>query len=281
VDFFLDALPHLDRGEIAPVLLDEDFSTELVVRVAYDEERLVGCGFYAHFTFQPPERSSLRVVVAEPFRGRGVGTALHQALLAAVPARITSLRATTYDDDERSMGVADHWGYRALQRSITSAFDLAAAAAPALPEHVRVDSYPSGEGIPDPAQVDAAHRASQTNPEVAHSGPMTIDQLLATGGSDERPLVLVLRVDGVPAATLVGSTLDELAFVSYAGVVPAYRGRHYVSLLKRAFHVAAHDAGAQTCYVENEEHNAGIRRVNAELGYRVLFGVWRRERRLP
>jgi hypothetical protein len=52
-------------------------------------------------------------------------------------------------------------------------------------------------------------------------------------------------------------------------------------LVKQQAHLAAARAGATLSRTNNEEHNAGIRRVNAQLGYTVTSGVYRMSAPLP
>ncbi len=90
--------------------------------------------------------------------------------------------------------------------------------------------------------------------------------------------MVVTRVGGTPAAISFGMANGPVAYLSYTGVDPAHRGRGLARLTKQAVHVAAREAGALACFTDNEEHNTGIRRVNAALGYEVVAGVWRHQR---
>lgn len=271
--------PRMEPPEVLPLFLDDGFALDRRVVVAHEEGELRGVALRARLAFHPPERVTALVVVDPEHRGRGVGTALHDVLVADLDPAVRALRASTHDDDDRSGAVAEHWGYAALQRSITARRDVTDAEPPEVPPGVTVESYPD-LALPDPGAVERMLVASQTNPEVAHSGAMSLEMLLGTVASDEVPLLVVARVDGTPAAISFGMAKPPVAYVSYTGVDPAYRGRGLARLAKQALHVAARAAGVDTCYTDNEEHNTGIRRVNAELGYEVVVGVWRRERRL-
>ena len=55
----------------------------------------------------------------------------------------------------------------------------------------------------------------------------------------------------------------------------AFRGRNLGFLLKQAAHLQAAAAGATRSYTTNEARNAGIRHVNAKLGYQVVAGDYR------
>jgi hypothetical protein len=186
----------------------------------------------------------------------------------------------TYDDDARSVAIAEHWGFDMLQRSFTSRLDLAHASAPAPPDGVTLGAS-TGLDLPDLAAVDAMLDASQTNPERAHSGAFDLDGLRAMVAQDETPILVLARVDGAPAALSFGAVAGDLAYVAFTGVDPVFRGRGLARLAKQAFHVEAGGLGARWVDTENEEGNVGIRRINAELGYHVLFGVLRMRRLRP
>lgn len=94
-------------------------------------------------------------------------------------------------------------------------------------------------------------------------------------------MLVVARVDGVPAALTWGVLAEGAFYVAYSGVDPAYRGRGLAALVKQHAAVEAQAAGATEALTNNEEHNTGIRRINAELGFRVTSGTWRMVQVLP
>ena len=98
-----------------------------------------------------------------------MGTALRTSLLPVVPEQIRRLGCGVFDDEERSLAVARHWGLEIEEHSIDSSLDLtdpAALVEPTLPAGVTIDE------VPDLAFADrdaVAHMlaVSQTNPEAA------------------------------------------------------------------------------------------------------------------
>ncbi len=80
---------------------------------------------------------------------------------------------------------------------------------------------------------------------------------------------------GAPAAIITGEIKDAILLIHYTGVGRAFRGRNLGLLLKQAAHLQAAAAGATRSYTTNEAANAGIRHVNAKLGYQVVGGDYR------
>jgi RimJ/RimL family protein N-acetyltransferase len=68
--------------------------------------------------------------------------------------------------------------------------------------------------------------------------------------------------------------------VGYTGVDPAFRGRGLARLAKEHLHHRAALLGVRRLYTDNEENNAGIRRVNKALGYVPEYGLFRMRKRL-
>jgi GNAT superfamily N-acetyltransferase len=242
--------------------------------VAEEASSLVGCAVLFQLTMDPPERCVAAVVVTASRRGHGVGHALNAALEGAAPIGTTEVRSRVYDDDARSLAVAEHWGYHKDEHEIFSRLDLDDVAAPDLPEGVTVTTHHDFRP-PDAAAVDRMLDASQTNPERETMGVFDLGRLQAAVAKDETPLLVVTRMHDAPVALSTVIVTDGLAWVGYTGVDPAFRGRGLAKLTKQAIHAEARAAGARVCMTTNEEHNLGIRRINAEMGYRVDHGFWR------
>lgn len=267
-------LPHLQPSELGPVLSDRELAPFCTTLVAEEESSLVGCAVLFQLTIDPPERCVAAVVVTAACRGSGIGHALHTALEAAAPTGTTEVRSRVYDDDARSLAVAEHWGYRRDEHEIFSRLDLGDIAAPDLPEGVTVTTHHDFRP-PDAAAVDQMLDASQTNPERETLGVFDLGRLQAAVAKDETPLLVVTRFHDAPVALSTLTVTGDLAYVGYTGVDPAFRGRGLAKLTKQAIHAEARAAGARVCMTTNEEHNLGIRRINAEMGYRVDHGFWR------
>jgi predicted N-acetyltransferase YhbS len=266
--------PHLDAAEIAPLFTDRTLAPICTTLVAEREGGLVGCAVVAQLTMDPPARCTGSLVVATTHRGQGIGSGLNGRLESVTPPGTIEIRSRVYDDDPRSLAVAEHWGYQLHHHSIYSRLEVGDAVAPDLPEGVTVTSHHDYRP-PDIEAVDHMLDVSQTNPERATLGAFDLARLRDGVAQTETPLLVVTRVDGVPAALSTAIVLGDVAYIGYSGVDPAFRGRGLARLTKQALHVEVRAAGARTCVTGNEEHNTGIRRINAELGFRVDHGIWR------
>ncbi len=266
--------PHLEPSEFAPILYDRELAPECAVLVAEERDGLVGCAVLVRLAFDPPEHSVGSVVVAAARRGRGIGHALKTALEDASTSGTTEIRGRVYDDDTRSLAVAEHWGYQRREHEIFSRLDLVDVAAPHLPEGVAITAHHDFQP-PDAEEVNQMLDASQTNPERETLGVLDLSRLLASAARNETPLLVVTRIEGAPVALSTALVSGDLAYIGYTGVDPVFRGRGLARLTKQALHVEARAAGARACLTANEQNNRGIRRINAEMGFVVEHGIWR------
>lgn len=280
VDLVCGRLPHTTRGEAgwhfdAPEVFDGLASVEAVDR----HGAMLGVGFTAHPHFAPEGRTFQRVIVAREHEGRGIGRALRHALLERLPHGTTALVAGTFDDDPRSLEVATHWGFGVEEHAIESKLDLVDLPTPELPPDVTLHDVPDLV-FDDPDVVEQMLLASQTNPEAAQGWVFDLGKLRALVSDNETPVCVVARVGGEPAAITFGGVSDATLMIAYSGVGPVHRGRGLMTLVKQRAHLSARDVGATVSRTANEEHNHGIRRINADLGYVVHSGVYRMSQRL-
>lgn len=269
-------LPKLPRGEAVMPFESPEIFPLLVRHAAHDEhDHIVGVGLLQRPGFAPPDRCGLRVIVAEAVEGSGVGSSLRASLLPLVPPTITRLGTGVFDDDERSLAVARHWGFEIEKHGMESSLDLTGLAPPsALPPAVTLDEAPDLE-FADRDAVEHMLRASQTNPEAALGFVMSLEAFGAMLTADEQPVCVVARVDGVPAGITFGGVQSGALSIAYSGVDPAYRGRGIMRAIKERAHLVAARLGATVSNTTNEEQNVGIRRINADLGYVVRSGIYR------
>ncbi len=272
VPLMLRELSHLIPPEVT-LYFDDTTARERTVLAVDDGDDLVGFGLLAHLAWQSPGDRLVWVVVAASHRGRGLGGRLYDGLLQRLPDGVDRLRALTFDDDPASCEVARHWGYEPLQLSLTSTVDTSDAVDPVLPPDVTVETHDDID-LPDREAVDAMLDRSQTNPERETGTLLTVGDFVHQQEGD-RLLLGVLRVDGTPAAICAAMHAVEEGYVGYTGVDPAFRGRGLAVLLKQAVHAEARRRGVHVLGTENAQHNEGIRRVNASLGYEQRFGTWR------
>lgn len=278
VELILREQPHFVRPEVT-MLFDDATAPGRHVSGVRRDGALVAIGYLATLAWSPPSHATLRVVTARAVRGEGLGARLHHHLLQRVGQGTEQLRTVTFDDDPEANAVAEHWGYRALQRSITSTIEVTGSQPPALPPGVSVSAYDTI----DPEDREAVAElldVSQTNPERDHTGALTLEDLSAQQQGD-RPLFVVVRVDGAPAALSIGVHHGPEGYLAYTGVAPGHRGRGLAKVAKLAIQHQAATRGVRVLGTENQEHNDGIRRVNRELGWQERFGTWRRARPWP
>jgi GNAT superfamily N-acetyltransferase len=277
-------LPHITRTEAGLPFESPEIFPLRVCHTAHDEhDRIIGVGLVQRPGFAPQHRCGLRVIVARDRERTGVGSALRASLLPHVPTTITRLGTGVFDDEERSLAVARHWGFEIEEHVIDSSLDLGDASTLAqsdLPQGVTLHEAPDRR-FADPDDVERMLRASQTNPEAALGFVMTLEgfaSMLATG---EEPVCVVARVDGVPAGITFGGVQSGALHIAYSGIDPAFRGRGIMRVVKERAHIVAARLGATVSRTNNEEHNVGIRRINADLGYVVRSGVYRMAKEHP
>ncbi len=267
--------PHLTADAASWTYDHPEVFSDLVALVARDDDgALLGHGRLSRAALLPDGTRLVAVSVLTEHEGQGVGSALHEALLARVPADTTELRSSVHDDEPGSLAVAEHWGYAVQRTSICSQKVLADLPTPAPGAGVTLESVPDLRFAGDDADaVEAMLLASQTNPEAAAGQVATVDSLRALAHTGD-PVAVLARVDGSPAAITVGDvTPDGTLFIAYTGVDPARRGHGLARLVKEQAHLDGARLGGRVCVTENEAGNAGIRRINAELGYEVRFGT--------
>lgn len=283
LDLELARLPRNDRAALAGRFEDSPVWTYRRFRSATVDGELVGWGFTAHPAYFPPDWAILWVVVAAAHEGHGIGSALRAELTAVLPDSAQLLVARVDDLDERSLAVAQHWGYRVEQHGIVSELALVDLPEPELPPGVTIEDV-ADLTFPDEEAVDAMYVDSQTNPEAVEDG--LVGRLVVARtelSAADHPFALLARVDGAPAAIVTGEIKDGILLIHYTGVGRAFRGRNLAFLLKQEAHLRAAAAGATRSYTTNEATNAGIRHVNAQLGYRIVTGDYRirRPRLMP
>jgi GNAT superfamily N-acetyltransferase len=275
LDLEVERLPRTERAASAGLFETSQLWDYRHFRTALVDGDLAGWGFTARPTFFPPDWAILHVIVAAAHEGQGVGTALRAELTALLPDSARVLASRVDDLEERSLAVAQHWGYRVEQHGIISELALVDLPQPVLPPGVTVEDAATLT-FPDEEAVDAMLVDSQTNPEAVQDGIISrLSDTRVELAAADRPFAVLARVDGIPAAIITGEVKDEILLIHYTGVGQAFRGRGLAFLLKQEAHLRAAAAGATRSYTTNEATNAGIRHVNAKLGYRIVTGDYR------
>lgn len=278
VRLILARCPQLNRAIVEGPVTDPATVEDRTLLVAHDPTDAAapaGVGLQYHGIGITPGRLLRQVVVAEDALGTGLGGRLLRELDAALPADAVATSGEIHDTDRHALAVAEHWGYRILQHSVTARLDLADVGHPTLPGGLSAESSP-GLTFADEAAVEEMLAASQTNPEVEHTGVLGLASLRSMAAPDGavRPVGVVLRDAGRPVALSYALVAEGQAQLVYTGVRPDARGRGLAALTKQALHAEAARAGAAYAVTDNEDENAGIRAVNAALGYRRVSGSY-------
>ncbi len=270
-------LPRLRRAQAEWMFTHAETMELFDLRAAYDDGTLAGVGSALRGPWFPPGFAMVNVVVAHAHERKGAGGALHRALLESLPPDISTIGMSVDDEEHESLEIAIAHGYAVTQHGIESELELVDLPSPTVADGVTFEDVSALE-FDDEEAVAAMLADSQTNPEADEGFVATLDDFRRNAGKSERPLAVLLRVDGAPAAIIVGEVRNGVLDIGYTGVARTFRGRNLAFALKQHGHLLAAEAGATLSQTMNEEANAGIRRVNAQLGYRVIGGGYRLRR---
>jgi GNAT superfamily N-acetyltransferase len=277
VQLRLERTPRLRRAQAAWGFLHADELELFTVRAAYDDSELLGWGGVVQGTWFPPPLAMIHVTVARDHERKGVGGALFRALEASLPDTIATIGTGVDDTDDESIAIAKGQGFLVTQHGIESELELSDLPEPTMLPGVTFEDI-SALTFPDEDAVEAMLIDSQTNPEAAEGFVSTLDTYREFAAKVQIEIAALARVDGQPAAIMIGEVEDGVLGIAYTGVGRSFRGRGVALALKQYGHRLAAEAGATVCRTTNEESNAGIRRVNTKLGYRVTGGHYRLRR---
>jgi GNAT superfamily N-acetyltransferase len=281
VDLRLAREPRMRRQNAEFILANPSIWRFLHVRTAWIGDELAGWGLTSQPPTFPDDFALLQLYVRKDLERQGVGGALYRELLTTYPEKITRIGTAVSDDDPESLAVAQAHGFTLEQHAIESELELVDLPEPTPIVGVTYEDV-SDLTFPDEDAVDAMIVDSQTNPEAVADGIVTrLASIRRTASSLAKVIAVLARVDGAPAAIIVGDIDEGILAIHYTGVGQAFRGRNLAFGLKQFAHRVAADAGATLSNTWNEEGNVGIRAVNRRLGYRVTGGVWRLSRPRP
>lgn len=274
----MDRLPRIRRPQAEWPFVHAAEMAILELRAAYDDGALVAWGCTLRGPWFPPDLAMVNVVVARGHERQGVGGALYRQLNDLVPDHIATIGSAVDDGETESLAVARGWGFEVTQHGIESELSLVDLPEPKPAPGVTFEDVSSLE-LADEDAVAAMLRDSQTNPEAEEGFVSTLTTFREIAAKVERPVSALARVDGAPAAIIIGEVDDGVLGIAYTGVGRAFRGRGLAFALKQFEHGLAAEAGATKCHTMNEESNLGIRHVNKQLGYQVVGGSYRIRRR--
>ena len=225
------------------------------------------------------ERYWLGIWVLPESRGRGVGSALYEAVSgAARAAGKTGFQTELSEEHADGLRFLANRGFVETDRSKMVRLDLAGLAAPVArpPAGIRLVSLAERPDLlpgVHATAVEAFPDIPWTDEPIA---ALDLDAFVArdverTGIPKDAFHVAVDEASGVVAgyASLIfsaGST--TVAYHDMTAVRRAYRGRGIAGALKRATVAWAVDHGLKALETGNDETNAPMRAVNLALGYR-------------
>lgn len=255
----------------------------IVHLVAVVDGAVVGRASAASPPMLPEGTVALNVGVTASARGRGVGAALFDRAVRSVPPGTGRVMGFSDDrDDDAVLPWLARRHFVPFQHSIASERDLTTwrSTVPA-PADVTVRVV-DPQSTRDDETVARLYVESDTSPEADEIGGTTWStQLDAAAASGPRGRLALVQVDKEPVAmSLAQQDSDTDWDVLYTGVHPAARGRGLARVAKSALHDDLVRLGATRLETYNEAGNAGIRRVNASLGYVRLKGARRHRRDL-
>ncbi|WP_165553412.1 GNAT family N-acetyltransferase [Kribbella capetownensis] len=273
IDFVVKRTPKRDRVILRSELDGQTAQSLRVLAVREPDGTLAGVAA-ARTSANLPAGALLVIVSTRADCGRrGLGSRLLAAALAGPGDDVTRVVGCVLDGDQASTEVALHWGFELEQTSITSSCTLAEAPPAEPPGGVTVEVC-DDLVFDDEEAVEAMLRASQTNPEFDLGLVLTLPGLRETAAPGQRPVAVLTRFHGRPAAISFALADADQMHLIYTGVDPSLRGRALGRSTKESLHTHAYDLGIRTALTENEEGNAGIRHVNDQLGY-TPHSAWR------
>jgi GNAT superfamily N-acetyltransferase len=241
--------------------------THLRRTVAERDGVAIGYGLLGHFAGDPD--LGCAVLVDKAHRGTGVASALF-ADLTTVPTTLPWI--STFPVDDRSIAVAQRWGFTRLRSSLRSQCVLdPVPSRPRVPDGLTtVDlTLPEAEARSLVPAVEDLLRVGQTNPEAAQQGEY--ETWASIGGRfPDSIIALVLDGERALAMSVVDPGPNGSWLIIYSCVAPDVRRRGLGRLVKQVLHASAAERGARTLVTENADDNPEMRALNASLGYVVV-----------
>jgi mycothiol synthase len=243
----------------------------------------VGAGTVGQIISYRPEfeRWWVTVLVREPYRRRGIGSALLvEGSRAARAVGKTGLQTSVSERHADGLAFLAHRGFVEFDRYRMVELDLAGVTKPAIepPPGVKLSTLAAR-----PDLVVGVHAVA----ELAFRDIPHADEPMQAGTLEEFRKRDVDR-DGIPPeafyVALDAATGDVIGYASLmripgrndaawhdmTAVAPGHRGRGIATALKRATIAWAIDAGMRVLETGNDVDNAPMRAVNAALGYKPI-----------
>lgn len=214
------------------------------------------------------------VVVDEAYRGRGIGSALWEAVddhLRAIGVRRLVARVGGAEPSDRRF--AERRGFRLAAEVRTLALDPRTLDAPPAPA-AGVDVRPMAAFADDPLPVYEVDRESALDePGPGDASGITVEtwcRMFWHHPDCDHELSVVVLEDGevVGVSFLFTDRETGRAVNAGTGVVRAHRSRGLALLMKQHALAAAAASGITHVVTQNDETNAPMLAINERLGYR-------------
>ena len=247
--------------------------------LARENGAIVGSGFAAVHPGLPDE---VRVLVTVPpsTRRRGAGIALYEALSTWARERgVDELEGVVADDDAESLAFAERRGFVEERREKGVSLDLRAIEPPPVqpPAGVEIVSWAERPQLAW-GLYEVYVESSPDVPGSEHAQPEPFEDWLAheMQGPGDFPEATFAAVAGDEVAGYakfsITSARPKSAHHDLTAVKRAWRRRGVARALKAAQIGWAKANGYEELHTTNDERNAAMRRLNAELGYRPAVG---------
>jgi GNAT superfamily N-acetyltransferase len=249
--------------------------TESAWLLALSGDDALACGVGRPSSIQSSLYAMARVL--QEHRRQGIGTQLYVRLSEhARSVGRESLWGRVREDDAESRAFLRNRGFREAGREYEVVLDTALAQSPAdPPEGIELVSLAERPDL-EPAvhELDSAVAADVPRPEGDDFEPQPFarwrDQYLDGPGAVPDAMVAALAGDEVVGYTGLRrrGAISPTAENMLTAVRRDWRRRGVATALKREQVVRARAAGIEQIFTTNDETNAGMRGVNARLGYR-------------
>jgi len=250
--------------------------TESAWLLAVSGDEAVGCGVGRPSSVQSSLYAMARVLPEH--RRQGVGTRIYEALSAhARTLGRESLWGRIREDDMASRDFVRNRGFDEAGREYEVMLETALAETPGPPpdgiELVSLVERPDLE--PAVHELDCEVGADVPRPEGDDFEPQPFnrwrEQYLEGPGAVPDAVLAALAGDEVVGYTGLRrrGASSPIAENMLTAVRPDWRRRGIATALKREQVARARDAGIEQIFTTNDETNAGMRGVNARLGYRA------------
>ncbi len=260
-----------DADEIAHVISSDEESAWIL---ASRGDEALGCGVGRPSSIAGSLYAMVRVLPEH--RGRGIGHRLYEAVSEHARGRdLNTLYGRIVDGDATSLRFAESRGFQEVGREYEVVLDVAAA-------DTSIEPPPDIELVSLADRPDLERAVYDVDAEVGPDAPsheegheqMSFERWHADylEGPGAMPSACVVAIADGEVVGYTGlrrrGSVSPIAENMLTAVRRPWRRRGVATALKREQIARAREAGIEQIYTTNDETNAGMRGVNARLGYR-------------